>query len=83
MWVYGDVSVPLSAANPDLLRVGLLYPYLKTMEIDKCLADHRSAIGANASNSPPRLAQLDNSPLHRHCDCLRAIGHPQLAEDVL
>ena len=83
MWVYGDMSVPLSASNPDLLRVGLLYPYLKTMEIYKCPADHHSAIGAKASNSPPRLAQLDNSSLHRHGDCLRAIGHTELAEDVL
>ena len=52
MWVYGDISVPLSAANPELLRVGLLYPYVKTIDIYKCPADHRSAFGAGSTASP-------------------------------
>jgi hypothetical protein len=56
--VYGDISVPLSAANPDLLRVGLPYPYLKTIEIYKCLADHRSAISANSTASPPPVRSM-------------------------
>ena len=52
MWVYGDITVPLSAANADLLRVGLLFPYLKTIEVYKCPADNRSAISASSSASP-------------------------------
>jgi hypothetical protein len=31
MWASGDMSVPLSVANPDWLHLGLLYPYLKTI----------------------------------------------------
>jgi len=52
MWVYGDMSVPLSAANPELLRVGLLYPYLTTIEVYKCPADRRSALAPDSTQSP-------------------------------
>ncbi len=52
MWVYGDMTVPISAANPELLRVGLLYPYLKTVAVYKCPADHRSARGAGQTGEP-------------------------------
>lgn len=52
MWVYGDMTVPLSAANPELIRAGLLYPYEKTVAIYKCPADRRSARGAAFSSDP-------------------------------
>jgi prepilin-type N-terminal cleavage/methylation domain-containing protein/prepilin-type processing-associated H-X9-DG protein len=52
MWIYGDMSVPLSAMNPNLLKVGLIYPYVKTIEIFKCPADHRSALGAGSTANP-------------------------------
>ena len=52
MWIYGDITVPLSAANADLLRVGLIFPYVSALEIFKCPADRRSAISPSSSASP-------------------------------
>jgi len=52
MWVYGDITLPLSAANADLIRAGLLWPYLSSLEIYKCPADRRSALGPESSANP-------------------------------
>ena len=52
MWVYGDITVPLSAANPELIRVGLLFPYVPALEVFKCPADHRSALSPDATANP-------------------------------
>jgi prepilin-type processing-associated H-X9-DG protein len=52
MWVYGDITVPLSAANPELIKIGLLFPYLKSLEIYKCPADKRSALGPGSTAYP-------------------------------
>jgi prepilin-type N-terminal cleavage/methylation domain-containing protein/prepilin-type processing-associated H-X9-DG protein len=52
MWVYGDITVPFSAANADLIRAGLLFPYSKNIELYKCPADRRSALGATSTASP-------------------------------
>jgi prepilin-type N-terminal cleavage/methylation domain-containing protein/prepilin-type processing-associated H-X9-DG protein len=52
MWVYGDITVPISAVNADLIKVGLLYPYEKTIAVYKCPADKRSARGADITGDP-------------------------------
>jgi prepilin-type processing-associated H-X9-DG protein len=43
-WIYGDMSVSPGNINPDLLRVGLMYPYAPNVAIYKCPAD-RLAVG--------------------------------------
>jgi prepilin-type N-terminal cleavage/methylation domain-containing protein len=52
MWVYGDISSPLSAAKVELLEAGLLYPYVKAVAVYKCPADRRSAISATSTANP-------------------------------
>jgi prepilin-type N-terminal cleavage/methylation domain-containing protein/prepilin-type processing-associated H-X9-DG protein len=58
MWVYGDISVPLSAANSDLIKAGLLYPYVKSLEVYKCPADRRSALSATSTASPQSVRSM-------------------------
>jgi prepilin-type N-terminal cleavage/methylation domain-containing protein/prepilin-type processing-associated H-X9-DG protein len=58
MWAYGDISAPLSAANADLLRVGLLFPYTKSLALYKCPADKRSALGPTSTTPPPSVRSM-------------------------
>jgi prepilin-type N-terminal cleavage/methylation domain-containing protein len=58
MWVYGDISVPLSAANADLIKVGLLFPYTKSLGLYKCPADRRSALGPTSTASPASVRSM-------------------------
>jgi prepilin-type N-terminal cleavage/methylation domain-containing protein/prepilin-type processing-associated H-X9-DG protein len=51
MWVYGDISVALSAVNPELIKAGLLYPYEKTVAIYKCPADRKQYNGRDTVRS--------------------------------
>jgi prepilin-type N-terminal cleavage/methylation domain-containing protein len=51
MWVYGDITVPVSAVNPELIRAGLLYPYEKTVAIYKCPADRKQYGGRDTVRS--------------------------------
>src|ERR1017187_420568 len=41
-WIYGDMTQPAAAANPDLLRVGLIFPYAPNIALFKCPADVRT-----------------------------------------
>jgi prepilin-type N-terminal cleavage/methylation domain-containing protein/prepilin-type processing-associated H-X9-DG protein len=58
MWAYGDISTALSAANAELLRVGLLFPYTKSLAIYKCPADKRSALSPTSSAPPPSVRSM-------------------------
>jgi prepilin-type N-terminal cleavage/methylation domain-containing protein/prepilin-type processing-associated H-X9-DG protein len=42
-WIYGDMQQPSAAANLDLLRLGLIFPYVQSVDIFKCPADQRTA----------------------------------------
>ena len=56
-WIYGDVTQP-SASDPNLLRLGLIYPYVSSTSVFKCPADVRTVFGwgvaqpPNSSNPP-------------------------------
>jgi hypothetical protein len=38
-WIYGDMFVSPGNINPDMLRVGLMFPYAPNVAIYKCPAD--------------------------------------------
>ncbi|HEX3798298.1 MAG TPA: type II secretion system protein [Verrucomicrobiae bacterium] len=42
-WVLGSVSSGITSTNQDWIRHGLLYPYLKNINVYKCPADSRTA----------------------------------------
>jgi prepilin-type N-terminal cleavage/methylation domain-containing protein len=42
-WIYGDMAQPSAAINADLLRVGLIFPYIQSIGVFKCPADRRTA----------------------------------------
>jgi prepilin-type N-terminal cleavage/methylation domain-containing protein len=42
-WIYGDVSVFPAAINPDLIKVGLIFPYAPNLGVYKCPADKKQA----------------------------------------
>jgi len=58
MWVYGDITSPFSAANADLIRVGLLFPYVSALEVYKCPADRRSALNATSTANPQSVRSM-------------------------
>jgi len=41
-WIYGDVSQPVAAANVNLLKLGLIFPYIPNVAVFKCPADPRT-----------------------------------------
>ena len=41
-WIYGDMQQPSAAANAQLLRLGLIFPYVQSIDIFKCPADPRT-----------------------------------------
>jgi prepilin-type N-terminal cleavage/methylation domain-containing protein/prepilin-type processing-associated H-X9-DG protein len=41
-WIYGDMQKPSAAANLDLLRLGLIFPYVPNIATFKCPADPRT-----------------------------------------
>jgi prepilin-type N-terminal cleavage/methylation domain-containing protein len=41
-WVYGDMTQPSAAANTDLIKLGLLFPYCPNIAVYKCPADNRT-----------------------------------------
>ncbi len=43
-WIYGDMSTFPAALNQDLIRVGLIYPYVPNVAAFKCPADKKAAI---------------------------------------
>jgi len=56
-WVYGDMQQPSAAANAQLLRLGLIFPYVQSVDIFKCPADQRTTyfgrpVPAGAPNPP-------------------------------
>jgi prepilin-type N-terminal cleavage/methylation domain-containing protein/prepilin-type processing-associated H-X9-DG protein len=56
-WIYGDMQQPSAAANAQLLRLGLIFPYVQSVDIFKCPADQRTAffgltIPAGSPNPP-------------------------------
>ena len=42
-WVYGDITQPSAAANTELIKLGLIFPYCRNVEVYKCPADKRTA----------------------------------------
>jgi len=44
-WIYGDVSVSPAGINPDLLKVGLIFPYTPSLAVFKCPADRKTLGG--------------------------------------
>jgi prepilin-type N-terminal cleavage/methylation domain-containing protein len=43
-WIYGDVSVFPAAINTDLIKVGLIFPYVPNLAVFKCPADKKTAV---------------------------------------
>jgi prepilin-type N-terminal cleavage/methylation domain-containing protein len=43
-WVYGDVSQSPANINPDLIKVGLIFPYAPNLGVYKCPADKKAAV---------------------------------------
>ncbi|MEY2428712.1 MAG: hypothetical protein QOJ40_1597 [Verrucomicrobiota bacterium] len=43
-WIYGDVSVMPGAINIDLIKVGLIFPYVPNVGVFKCPADKKMAV---------------------------------------
>ncbi len=43
-WIYGDVTQP-SAKDPNLIRLGLIFPYVPNVAVFKCPADIRTVFG--------------------------------------
>jgi prepilin-type processing-associated H-X9-DG protein len=41
-WVYGNVQSPAAAANVNLLKLGLIFPYAPNVALFKCPADRRT-----------------------------------------
>jgi prepilin-type N-terminal cleavage/methylation domain-containing protein/prepilin-type processing-associated H-X9-DG protein len=41
-WIYGDMQQPSAAGNADLLKVGLIFPYVSSIGVFKCPADRRT-----------------------------------------
>jgi prepilin-type N-terminal cleavage/methylation domain-containing protein/prepilin-type processing-associated H-X9-DG protein len=41
-WIYGDMQQPSAAANTDLLKLGLIFPYAPNVALFKCPADQRT-----------------------------------------
>jgi prepilin-type N-terminal cleavage/methylation domain-containing protein len=46
-WIYGDVSQFPAAINPDLIRVGLIFPYAASLPSFKCPADKKAAVNGD------------------------------------
>jgi prepilin-type N-terminal cleavage/methylation domain-containing protein len=78
-WIYGDVSVFPAAINPDLIKVGLIFPYCPNLAVFKCPADKKAAqngqptvrsMSMNAymnplnSSAPPTPATSPPGPLN-------------------
>src|SRR5262245_32631404 len=78
-WIYGDVSVFPAAINTDLIKVGLIFPYVPSLKVFKCPADKKAAVNGqltirsmsmnaymNPLNSqpPPRPAVNPPPPLN-------------------
>ena len=41
-WIYGDMQQPSAAINADLLKLGLIFPYVPSIAVFKCPADRRT-----------------------------------------
>src|ERR1035437_4759354 len=41
-WIYGDMQQPTAAINTDLLKAGLIFPYVPSVAVFKCPADRRT-----------------------------------------
>ena len=41
-WIYGRIDIPLSSINANLLKVGLMFPYVPNVATFKCPADQRT-----------------------------------------
>jgi hypothetical protein len=51
-WIYGDMTQPACAANADLLKAGLIFPYAPNIALFKCPADPRTIWFANIPVPP-------------------------------
>ena len=74
-WIYGNVSVFPAAINTDLIKVGLIFPYVPHLGVFKCPADKKAAVNGqptvrsmsmnaymNPLNSQPPPAPAVNPP---------------------
>jgi prepilin-type processing-associated H-X9-DG protein len=41
-WIYGDMTQPAAAVNVNLLKLGLIFPYIPNVAVFKCPADPRT-----------------------------------------
>jgi prepilin-type N-terminal cleavage/methylation domain-containing protein len=48
MWVYGDMVGPGPSTNLDMIKLGLLYPYVNNVGVYKCPADRKIQPGGPA-----------------------------------
>src|SRR5258708_2000096 len=44
-WVLGSVAVAANAVNPEFIKNGLLFPYMKSLGVYKCPADRKTGQG--------------------------------------
>jgi len=52
-WIYGDVTIASAGANVDLLKLGLIFPYIPTVTVFKCPADPKTVYGQSPYSPPP------------------------------
>ena len=58
-WVYGDMTQPSAAGNLDLIKLGLIFPYCKNVQVYKCPADRRTAFFGKTV--PPGAGDIDTA----------------------
>ena len=51
-WIYGDMQKSSAAANPDLLKLGLIFPYTPNIATFKCPAVPRTVYGWGTPQQP-------------------------------
>jgi prepilin-type N-terminal cleavage/methylation domain-containing protein/prepilin-type processing-associated H-X9-DG protein len=55
-WIYGDMATPVASVNADLLKAGLIFPYVPSVGVFKCPADPRTQNFPNGG--PPSVRSM-------------------------
>jgi prepilin-type N-terminal cleavage/methylation domain-containing protein/prepilin-type processing-associated H-X9-DG protein len=57
-WIYGDMATPLGSINAELLKAGLMYPYVPNIKSFKCPADIRTQNFLTTGGGPPSVRSM-------------------------
>ena len=57
-WIYGDVSVVSASINVNLLKLGLIFPYIPNVTVFKCPADPRTQNFLFGGGGPPTVRSI-------------------------